>query len=948
MGDYQKLKDDQEESSQSHSIPPERLADMQTSEAGLTTAEVERRLARDGPNALPEKKVNPILNFLKYYWGPMPWMIWIAIIIELIRLDFVDLVVLCILQFLNGIIGWYEERNAGNAIEALKQKLAPRAVAKRNGEWQVVEAKTLVIGDRIKIKLGDIIPADAQLGPGFCEVDQSALTGESLATTKYEGDEVYQGAVCKRGDLEAIVSGTGKNTFFGKTSTLVASVNQRGNFQKILFKVAMFLLCVSSVLVIIILIVVLSKGNNFLETLSICVVLLVASIPIAMQVVCATTMAVGAHALARRKAIVSRLNSIEELAGMQVLCSDKTGTLTKNELTVQVPRLIGSTQPADIFLAAALAAKRDGGNQDAIDKCITEMAVQTEHLTFDIYEEEDFIPFDPKIKRTEATVRNKRTGETFKVTKGAPQIVLALCSDPSIELEVSNMVQELAQGGYRTLGVARSDSSGKWKMLGLIPLYDPPRDDTAETIQKAKQMEVSVKMITGDQIAIAKETARLLKLGDKIYNSEMLSEQANPTQQRMLDQLLLESDGFAEVFPEHKFAIVEMIQERGMRTGMTGDGVNDAPALKKADVGIAVDGATDAARAAADIVLTAPGLSVIIEAIYRARKIFQRMKNYVIYRIACTFQLLIFFFITMVGIDPSSYVCKHHDDCSDIPNTFSLPVIALVLITILNDGTIISIAYDRVTVSKQPEKWNLIVVFVMAVHLGIVAFFSSIVMLLLGLNNMDADNRSSFFEAFAIHTFSYGELLTVIWMKVAVQDFLTVFAARTNSFCFTRKPGKLLTAAFCLATTVATLFAVYWFLNFKGATGDGGNIPDMKGVSWRVAGFIWMYDLIWFVVQDVSKVGVYKAFEFYYNTMRPDEKLYTGEFLTDSFLVFTTGYDKPGVRKSIVTRRSMAAAQQPGDSKAAGIAYARASKAEQQGKKKKVVERELTQPSRSP
>ena len=269
-----------------------------------------------------------------------------------------------------GFLGWYEERNAGNAIEALKQKLAPRACAKRDGEWKIVDAKNLVLGDRIKMKLGDIIPADARLGPGFLEVDQSALTGESLAVTKYEGDEVYQGAVVKRGDLEAIVVATGQWTFFGKTSKLVASVNQTGNFQKVLFKVAMFLLCISTLLVLIILFVVLAKGNDFLETLSICVVLEVASIPIAMQVVCTCTMAVGAHALAMRKAIVTRLSSIEELAGMDILCSDKTGTLTKNELTVQKPRVIGKCSVNDIFETAALAAKREGGNQDAIDKCL--------------------------------------------------------------------------------------------------------------------------------------------------------------------------------------------------------------------------------------------------------------------------------------------------------------------------------------------------------------------------------------------------------------------------------------------------------------------------------------------------------------------------------------------------------------------------------------------------
>ena len=734
-------------------------------------------------------------------------MIWTAIIIEIIRCDWMDLVVLLILQFLNGFLGWYEERNAGNAIEALKQKLAPKACAKRDGEWKVIDAKTLVIGDRIKMKLGDIIPSDAKLGPGFLEVDQSALTGESLAVTKYEGDEVYQGAVVKRGDLEAIVVGTGQWTFFGRTSKLVASVHQIGNFQKILFKVAMFLLCVSTVLVLIILFVVLSKGNDFLETLSICVVLEVASIPIAMQVVCTCTMAVGAHALAMRKAIVTRLSSIEELAGMDILCSDKTGTLTKNELTVQKPQVVGKWSVNDIFETAALAAKREGGNQDAIDKCITDIATSIYKINFARFEELDFVPFDPKIKRTEAHIRDIKTGDSFKCTKGAPQVILAMARDPSIEEEVSKAVEQLAAGGYRTLGVARTDKDGRWVMQGLIPLYDPPREDTAETIQKARLMNINVKMITGDQIAIAKETARILKLGDKIYNSEMLNDSATSVQKQLLDNIIVDADGFAEVFPEHKFAIVQILQEKGKRVGMTGDGVNDAPALKKADVGIAVEGATDAARAAADIVLTAPGLSVIIEAIYRSRKIFQRMKNYVIYRVACTSQLLIFFFTTMICVNPQNYICSGYDDCVDVPNTFALPVIALVTITLLNDGTIISIAYDNVTVSKSPEKWKLTVYFAVSLMLGAVAFVSSCIMLLLGLNNMNKSDPSVFFSAFGFPTFSYGEVLTLVWFKVSISDYLTLWAARTNGLFWTRKPGRLLLAAFLFAVTVSTFFS---------------------------------------------------------------------------------------------------------------------------------------------
>lgn len=447
---------------------------------------------------------------MSYYWGPMPGMIWVAIIIELIRQAFIDFAILFFLQFINGFVGWNEEKNAGNAIEALKRSLAPKARVKRDGAWETVESYTIVLGDRINIKLGDIIPADLRLGPGYAEIDQAALTGESLAVTRYEGDIVYQGSICKRGDLEAIAVATGANTFFGKTSALVGQVNQRGNFQKVILKVTAVLMVISIVLVGIIFGVVLAKGNNFLETLSICVVILVASIPVAMQVVCSTTMAVGAHALAKRKAIVSRLNSIEELAGMEILCSDKTGTLTKNELTIQNPTMVGRHTVQDIFLNAGLASKRELGSQDAIDKCVVEYAINKCGISFKDYEEEDFIPFDPKIKRTEATVRNLKTGASFKVTKGAPQVILAMSHDPSIEEQVTNDVRDLAARGYRTLGVGRTDKEGKWVFNGLIPLYDPPRDDTKETIQKAIQMEVKVKMITGDQIAIAKETANTL------------------------------------------------------------------------------------------------------------------------------------------------------------------------------------------------------------------------------------------------------------------------------------------------------------------------------------------------------------------------------------------------------------------------------------------------------
>lgn len=896
MSDYKKLSDKPEEDHKNPSaLTPAQLADMRTPESGLSSEEAKMRFERDGPNELPEIKKNACLKFLSYYWGPMPFMIWSAIIIELIRLSWLDFGVLLILQFVNGFVGWHEEKNAGNAIEALKKSLALKARAKRDGRWEQINARELVIGDRVGIKLGDIIPADCQLGPGYAEIDQAALTGESLAVTRYEGDIVYQGSICKRGDLEAIVCAVGANTFFGKTSTLVASVTQRGNLQKILLKVAFSLLILSSILAVIILITVTVRGSNFLESLSFCVVLMVASIPIAMQVVCATTMAVGAHALAKKRAIVSRLSAIEELAGMTILCSDKTGTLTKNELTIQQPVLLKQYTPQDLFLIAGLAAKREQGSQDAIDKCVVEYGIQKCSLKYDGYEEEDFIPFDPKIKRTEATVRNSRTGETMKCTKGAPQVILSMCEDKSIEEQVSRNVMDLAARGYRTLGVAKTTSEGNWAMLGLISLYDPPRDDTKETIQKAIQMGLKVKMITGDQTAIAKETARLLNLGDKIYNSELLSEDATAVQRELLNSIVEEADGFAEVFPEHKYAIVALLQERKKRVGMTGDGVNDAPALKKADVGIAVDGATDAARAAADIVLTLPGLSVIIEAVYRARKIFQRMQNYCIYRIACTLQLLLFFFVTMIAINPKNFDHRH-----SVPQVFALPVLTIVIITLLNDGTIISIAYDKVTVSRTPNKWNLPLIFSLAILLGGIACVSSIVMLLIGLTNMPSSGGNSLLKDLGFGQWKYGEIMTMIFLKICISNFLTVYSARTKSWFFTRTPGKFLAISTCTSMLATTIISVYWFLNIS--TGSSSSIPDMDPINWAIAAYVWVCNIIVFAIQDISKVLVIKGFEHYYSITGKDGG-FSSAVLTDSFLIFNEN-----VKKSIVTRRSMAAA----------------------------------------
>jgi len=783
----------------------------------------------------------------------MPLMIWLAIAIEGVSGSGLDLGMLLFLQLVNGFVGWYEERNAGNAIAALKENLAPKAVVKRDNQWQTVAASELVVGDRVTIQLGDIVPADCLVEKGFLDIDQSALTGESFTVMRTEGEEAWQGSVAKRGDAEAIVMKTGPNTYLGRTSTLVASVDQVGHFQKVLLSSTLLLTVMSVILTGVIFAVMLVKGAKVLNALSVCVVIIVASIPIAMQVICTTTLAIGARALAEKKAIVSRLNSIEELAGMEVLCVDKTGTLTENKLSIKQPILAADTTEIELFRLACLASKRDIGSQCAIDSCIVQTSLARLQLDLGDYEEIAFIPFDPKNKRAEATIRNVQTGEVFRCAKGAPQVILHMANMSVKERsKIKRDFEELAARGYRTIAVAATDEGGSWVLKGIIPLYDPPRKDTAKTLSKARLMGLRIKMITGDHLAIAQETGRQLSLGGNFHTMDYLrAPEFSDTRARV--EAVDQADGFAEVFPEDKFEIVQTLQGAPMRVGMTGDGVNDAPALKKADVGIAVAGSTDAARAAADIVLTQPGLSVIIKAIFTSRKIFQRIKNYCIYRIACTIQLLLFFFVAMVTVNPARFACSGHSDCDKIPHYFTFPVFAIVLIAVLNDGTLISIAVDNAKVSSRPDKWNLPLLYTVSLALGLVSLLSSLVLLLLCLLHMDATNPILFLSFFHIPTFSYGQVVTILFLKVAIADFITVFAARTESFFYSHKPSATVVIAALLATGAATLASMCWIFNFDSSE------AAMKSVSWQVAVLVWVYCLGWFVLQDLTKVLLYKA-----------------------------------------------------------------------------------------
>ena len=881
---------------------------MATGPEGLAEAEAAKRLEEFGPNVLEEAKRNELLIFLSFFWGPMPIMIWAATAVVAVEGDWEDFGVLLTLQVVNGTVGFFEEKSAGDAIAALKDSLAPRASVKRSGAFRSVDASTLVPGDLLNVKLGDIVPADCKLlGGKALEVDQAALTGESLPVTRGPGDTVFMGSVIRRGEIEAVVCFTGGRTFFGRAAEMVnrAAGEQQGRFAKVMFQNTIVLFTLSVTLCTVIYFKLMESGLSPIKALGTTVVILIACIPIAMQIVSTTVMAVGGRSLAEKKAILARLSAIEELSGMDILCSDKTGTLTQNKLQLFDPTIFDPAirgRPDELVWLASLAAKRIADGADAIDTVITAALPDAYRARFDTgYEELDFTPFDPVLKRTEATVRSPEG--IIKVSKGATKVVLALCQDArAIEEKVMAVNDELASRGFRSLGVAATrPGTEKWEFKGVLSLFDPPRVDTKDTIIKAQSMGIAVKMVTGDQTAIAKETARVLEMGSKILDMKDFTDaEAQSLESAMT--MVRESDGFAEVYPEHKYRIVELLQAQDLTVGMTGDGVNDAPALKKAQIGIAVEGATDAARAAADIVLTEPGLSVIIDAITTSRCIFARVRNYVIYRIACTLQIVFFFFIACLAFRPWHYYCSESDrditgsyfDNCDYDNSidpddddschesdsgdcvypfvyrpakfaFAIPVIGIVIITILNDGCMLTIARDAVVPAAKPQSWDLAELRLVATVLGVVPLASSLLLLWLGLTSADGlyppyawlfgrkvpsrwQNDSS-----DRHYLPYEQLIMIMYLKISISDFLTLFASRTRGPFYERAPAPLLFAAFLVATLTATLLATQADL-------DDSTYP-MYAIGSNAAAFVWLYNLAWFAVQDAAKVALYRAFD---------------------------------------------------------------------------------------
>ncbi|CAI0555875.1 unnamed protein product [Linum tenue] len=826
-------------------IPLEEVFEqLKCTREGLSSDEGANRLQIFGPNKLEEKKESKVLKFLGFMWNPLSWVMEAAAIMAIALAngggkppDWQDFVGIICLLVINSTISFIEENNAGNAAAALMAGLAPKTKVLRDGKWSEQDAAVLVPGDIISIKLGDIVPADARLLEGDpLKIDQSALTGESLPVTRHPGDEVFSGSTCKQGELEAVVIATGVHTFFGKAAHLVDSTNQVGHFQQVLTAIGNFCICSIAIGIVIEIVVMYPiQHRPYRQGIDNLLVLLIGGIPIAMPTVLSVTMAIGSHKLSQQGAITKRMTAIEEMAGMDVLCSDKTGTLTLNKLSIDknlIEVFIKGVDKEYVILSAARASRVE--NQDAIDACMVNMLADPKEARAGI-REVHFLPFNPVDKRTALTYIDESNGKWYRASKGAPEQILELChSSQDLRRKVHSVIEKFAERGLRSLGVARQEvpektkesPGGPWEFVGLLNLFDPPRHDSAETIRRALQLGVNVKMITGDQLAIGKETGRRLGMGTNMYPSAALLGQDKDSNIAAIpvEELIEKADGFAGVFPEHKYEIVKKLQERKHIVGMTGDGVNDAPALKKADIGIAVADATDAARSASDIVLTEPGLSVIISAVLTSRAIFQRMKNYTIYAVSITIRIVFGFMLIAL-------IWK-----------FDFSPFMVLIIAILNDGTIMTISKDRVKPSPLPDSWKLKEIFCTGVVLGGYMALMTVIFFW-------AMHKTDFFsDKFGVKSIrdSEHEMMSALYLQVSIVSQALIFVTRSRSWSFVERPGWLLMIAFALAQLVATVLAVYANWSFA----------RIKGIGWGWAGVVWLYSIVFYFPLDIMKFAI--------------------------------------------------------------------------------------------
>jgi plasma-membrane proton-efflux P-type ATPase len=787
---------------------PDTLASLNVNpETGLAHAEVDVRRKKNGYNEVAETKGHPALRFLKKFWGISAWMLELIMVLSAVLGKYSDLVVVGALLVINAVLSFMQESRAAGVVAALRKRLQVNARVRRDSSWQVVPARELVPGDIVRVRPGDIIPADVKLLTGELSIDQSALTGESKDADKKPGEVLSSGSVVRRGEGNGVVMLTGAKTYFGRTTQLVQEARPKLHIEAVVAKVVRWLFVIVGALLCMVVVLSLIRGSPLLEMVSLMLVLLMSAVPVALPVMFTVSMAVGSKELARRGVLVTRLSAAEDAATMDVLCVDKTGTITLNQLAVTGVIPLEQASESDVLFAGALASQE--ANQDPIDHAFL-TAAKDRHVFDNLPKVTpvSFAPFDAKNRRTEAVV--EQSGQRLRAMKGAVRTIAEACGfQPQAIEALEARVSAAAAKGYRTLAVARGPETGAPTLVGLVSLYDPPRPDAKQLIATLHDLGVPVKMLTGDALPVACEIGQGVGLPNIRHMADLKA--GNQTV-----DLFAGADGFAEVFPEDKYTVVKHLQAAGHVTGMTGDGVNDAPALRQAEVGIAVSTATDVAKGAASVVLTESGLTNIVALVEQGRTIYQRILTWIINKISRTILKAAFVAIAFV-----------------VTGKFVVSAFAMLLLVFMTDFAKISLATDHVRPSKKPETWNIGGFITVSVVLGVAMVVETLLLLWIGWSHLGLATNNS-----ALYTFSFLMLLYFAAFSVV--------SARERHWFWATLPSKtflLAIAADVLAGTVLT---------FVG-------LPGLKPLPWWQTLVIFAYAIVsCLVLNDAVKVAMIK------------------------------------------------------------------------------------------
>ena len=770
-------------------------------DAGLSSEEVREKHLQYGYNEVPEKKQNIILRFVRKFWGITPWMLEIAIVLTFVLGKYSDSLMVLFLLIFNSILGFVQEERANTALEFLKKKLNVNARVQRDGRWSLVPARELVPGDLVRVRAGDFVPADIKIVEGSPDVDQSSLTGESFIAEKKAGDILYSGTVVRRGEASGIVTAIGTKTYFGRTVELVQIAKPKLRMERVTSSVVKWLMLIIAALLLLGFAVQILKGNDIVSLLPLAVILLISAIPVALPTIFIISASLGSLELAKKGALVTRLNTLENAATMDVLCVDKTGTVTMNVLSIAETLPIDGFSEKDVLLYGALASRE--ANKDPIDNAFISSSNEN-GLDTSSFLTINFKPFDPSNRRTEATI--EKDGQSFIVYKGALNTIIPLCKNGAEDLANAEKTcgRQLSSKGYKAIAVAKGSPGGDIRLVGVAFLYDKPRPDSSRLIKKLDELGIDVKMLTGDALPIAVETARSVGIGDDIVNFTDVKNHVNTGP-------LEKFNGFAEIYPEDKFYIVDSLQKGGHVVGMTGDGVNDTPALKQADVGIAVSNAADVAKKAAGVVLTGNGVEGILDLVINGRMIYKRVLTWIFNKIVKTLQVIIFIILAFI-----------------LTGQYLISISGIVLFYFLTDFVTLTLSTDNAIPSKKPDSWDITAVVKTAVPLGIVLVIESFLLYYAGVHYLGISDADS------TYTFVFDILMFI--------SLLDVLIVRERGHFWESQPGKFVLLSIIADILVVIVISV---LGLPGLAAIGiGTVLTVLAVS----------IILTFVVNDLIKV----------------------------------------------------------------------------------------------